>query len=80
MRESCAVGSVRKRGSGEGMGRYGVGLGSGVGGSSSRGKVAGFCLFIVFLFCCGWCDGEGCELFSADDCDFGFFADYIICQ
>lgn len=38
------VDSVRRRGSGEGMGRNGVGLGSGVGGSSSIGKVAGFLL------------------------------------
>jgi hypothetical protein len=79
VKDSFAGGSVWKCGSGEGMGRYGVGLGSGVGGSSSIGTVAGVCLFIVFAFCCGGCDGEGHEFFSAYDCDFGFFVDYIVC-
>jgi hypothetical protein len=78
--DSGAGGSVRNRGSGDGMGRYGVGLGSGVGGSSSSGKVAGACLVIVFAFDCCGCDGECCEFFSADYCDFGFFADYVVCQ
>jgi hypothetical protein len=63
--DSGAAVSVRNRGSGEGVGRYGVGLGSGVGGSNSMGKVEGACLFIVFLFCRGGCDGEGYEFFSA---------------
>ena len=63
--DSGAVASLRSRGSGEGIGRYGTGLGSGVGGSSSSGKVAGACLFIVFLFCYDWRYGEGHEFFSA---------------
>lgn len=65
MLDSGAVASLRSRGSGEGIGRYGTGLGSGVGGSISSGKAAGACLFIVFLFCRGGCDGEGHEFFSA---------------
>ena len=73
------VESMRKRGSGEGMGRSGVGLGSGDGGSSSIGKAAGVCLFIVFAFSIGWCDGECHQFFSAEDCDFGFFACYVVC-
>jgi hypothetical protein len=57
--------SVRNCGNGEGIGRYGDGFGSRVGGSSSSGKVSGACLLIVFLFCYDWRYGEGHEFFSA---------------
>ena len=79
-REGCVVELAEMYGSGEGMGRSGVGLGSGDGGSSSIGKAAGVRLFIVFAFSLGWCDGECHEFFSAEDCDFCFFADYVVCQ
>ena len=65
-------------GSGEGMGRSGVGLGSGDGGSSSIGKAAGICLFIVFTFSNDWRDGERHQFFSSENCDFVFFAYYIV--
>ena len=66
-------------GSGEGMGRSGVGLGSGDGGSSSIGKAAGICLFIVFAFSNDWRDGECHQFFSAEDYDFRLFAYYVVC-
>jgi hypothetical protein len=71
---------VENCGSGEGMGRSGVGLGSGDGGSSSIGKAAGVSLVIVFAFSCGWCDGERHQFFSSENCDFVFFAYYVVCQ
>lgn len=77
---SDVAASVRKRGSGEGIGRYREGFGSRVGGSSSSGKVANACLLICFIFCCGWCDGEGYEFFSAKNCNFDFLADHIVCE
>lgn len=70
---------MRICGIGDGDGRSGVGLGSGCGGSSSNVEPAVNCLFIVFALRCGGCDGERHEFFSAEDYDFGFFADYGVC-
>ena len=49
------------------MGRNGVGIGSGDGGSSSIGDAVGKGLFIVFAFGCGWRDGERHQFFSTEN-------------